>query len=1048
MDTAFRAEIFGAGKSAGRLTSKLGPKPGPMSGAVMVVGSGIAGLTAAMDLARSGFRVYLVEKGPAIGGKMSQLDKTFPTNDCSMCILSPNFAEVQRNINIDILTHTELVGLDGGPGRFRARLLRRPRYIDETRCNNCGLCTQYCPVRVPDTFNQGLSQTSCIHLHFPQAVPAVMAIDPERCLFLNEKICQICVPTCRAKAIDFKQRPEEYELEVGSVILALGFEPFDAALRPELGYGLAANVMTSLEFERLLSASGPHQGHIIRPSDHAEPKRIAWIQCVGSRDCAAGSPWCSSVCCMYATKEAIIAKEHLPALEPTIFYIDLRAFGKEFDNYYHRAVNDYGVRYVRSMVSSVKELQQTKNLLIAYTDPAGHKTEEEFDLVVLSVGLRPPASALELARRLDLELDEHGFCRTRPELPLATSRPGVFVCGAFTSPKDIPDSVVQGSGAAAQAATLLAEVRGSLARTQQMPPERDVSEEEPRVGVFVCHCGSNIAGVVRVSEVVEYARGLEGVVHAENLLYACSQNCLADIQERVRAHNLNRVVVAACSPRTHEPVFQDCIRKEGLNPYLYEQANIRDQCSWVHMRLPEEATRKSCDLVRMAVAKTRLSRPLATRQMAINHDALVIGAGLAGMSCALELADQGFGVHLVEKNEELGGVARRLRRSLEGADLAALVRDTANRVRGHPLIQLHTGLEVVAATGSIGHFRSTLGKRNEETEEVEEAGEIEHGVVIIATGAQPLRPYAYLYGRDPRVLTQVELEERLAAHDPALLKTRNIVMIQCVGSRDEEHPYCSRLCCSQAVKNALAVKELNPSANVYVLYRDIRTYGLKEDYYRAARAKGVVFIRYEPEHPPQAAIGPANVLRLQVRDATLAADVEIDCGALVLAPAILPAEGNKELAQLYKVPLTADGFFLEAHMKLRPVDFATDGVFMCGLAHAPKPVEESLAQAKAAASRAAAILSQETLTLEAAISEVQLANCDGCAYCVEPCPFGAISLVEFMREGAVKKVAEVNEAKCKGCGVCMATCPKQGIMVRHFRLEQLSAQVDAALGLI
>jgi heterodisulfide reductase subunit A len=1047
MDASLKAEILGARTRPGRPGQGLGAMLGSKTGAVLVVGSGIAGITAAMDLARSGFRVYLAEKGPAIGGKMAQLDKTFPTNDCSMCILSPNFAEVQRNINVDILTHTELLDLEGGPGRFRARLLRRPSYIDQALCNNCGLCTQYCPVRVPDSFNQGLSRTTCIHLHFPQAVPAVMSVDPEHCLFLNEKICQICVPTCRAKAIDFKQREEEFELEVGAVILATGFETFDARLKPELGYGLAENVLTSLEFERLLSASGPHMGHIIRPSDHAEPKRIAWIQCVGSRDCASGHPWCSSVCCMYATKEAIIAKEHLPELEPTIFYIDLRAFGKEFDNYYHRAVNDYGVRYVRSMVSSVKELQQTKNLLLGYFDAAGHKVEEEFDLVVLSVGLQPPKGGREMADRLGLELDEHGFCRTRPERPLDTSRPGVYVCGTFAGPKDIPDSVVQGSGAAAEAATLLAEVRGTLARSEEMPPERDVSGEDPRVGVFICHCGSNIAGVVRIPEVVEYARTLPDVVHAENLLYACSQNCQADIQERIRRLGLNRVVVAACSPRTHEPVFQDCIRKEGLNPYLYEQANIRDQCSWVHMRAPDAATRKSRDLVRMAVAKARLIAPLSTRQMPLNHDALVIGAGLAGMSAALELADQGFGVHLVERSEELGGVARRLRRTLEGADLNALVRDLANRVKGHPLIQLHTGLEVVAAAGSIGHFRSTLGRRGEEGEEAETAGEIEHGIVIIATGATPMRPYAYLYGRDPRVLTQVELEERLTIQDPAVLKSKNIAMIQCVGSRDDEHPYCSRLCCSQAVKNALAIKELNPQANIYVLYRDVRTYGLKEDYYRLARSKGVVFIRYEPEQPPQVVIGPANVLRLKVKDATLRAEVEIDCGLLILAPAILPAEGNKELAQLYKVPLTADGFFLEAHMKLRPVDFATDGVFMCGLAHGPKPVEESLAQAKAAASRAAAILSQETLRLEAAISEVQFANCDGCAYCVDPCPFGAISLVEFMREGEVKKIAEVNEAKCKGCGVCMATCPKQGIMVRHFRLEQLSAQIDAALGL-
>ncbi|MFH0809621.1 MAG: CoB--CoM heterodisulfide reductase iron-sulfur subunit A family protein [Pseudomonadota bacterium] len=1016
---------------------------GSPTGSVLVVGSGISGITAATDLARSGFRVYLVEKGPAIGGKMAQLDKTFPTNDCSMCILSPSFTEVQRDINIDILTHCEVMGLEGEPGHFRAKLRRKPRYVDETKCNNCGTCTQFCPVRIPDSFNEGLAQTSCIHLHFPQAVPAVVTIDPDYCRFLNGKKCQVCQRKCNNQAIDFEQREEEIELEVGAVILAPGFDKFDARGKAELGYGIADNVLTSLEFERLLSASGPHQGHIIRPSDHTGPKRIAWIQCVGSRDCGAKHGWCSSVCCMYATKEAIIAKEHLPELEASIFYIDMRAFGKEFDNYYHRAVNDYGVRYIRSMVSSVKELQRTKNLLLAYVDQLGTKVEEEFDLVVLSVGFQPPKDAAELARNLDIELNEHGFCRTKLDNPLETTRPGVFVCGAFSGPKDIPDSVVQGSAAAASAGTLLAEARGTLMRAEEVAPERDVSDQEPRPGVFICHCGSNIAGVVRVPEVVEYAKGIEGVVHAESLLYACSQNCQAEIRKRINEHGLNRIVVAACSPRTHEHLFQECVAKEGLNPYLFEQANIRDHCSWVHMRQPDAATIKAQDLVRMAVARARLLKPLSTRQMALNHDAMVIGGGLAGMTAALELADQGFGIHLLESTPRLGGVARRLHRTLEGMDFSALVQEKAAAVERHPRISLHLNSKVIAAAGSIGHFRSSVAPREGTVADVKD---IEHGVLIIATGAEVFSPDGWRYGQSPQVLTQLEMEERLAARDPALGQVRTVAMIQCVGSREEGRPYCSRLCCSQAVKNALALKELNPSANVYVFYRDMRTYGFKEDYYRQARAKGVIFIRYEPDRPPEVSPGPGNVVRLTVWDPTLRANLTLRCGLVVLAPAIIPAPGNKELAQLYKVSLTADGFFLEAHMKLRPVDFATEGVFMCGLAHGPKPLEESLAQAKAAAARAAAILSRETLTIKAAISEVQPDNCDGCGYCIEPCPFGALSLVEFFtQDGEVKKMAEVNEAKCKGCGVCMATCPKQGIMVRHFRLEQLSAQIDAAL---
>jgi heterodisulfide reductase subunit A len=746
---------------------------------------------------------------------------------------------------------------------------------------------------------------------------------------------------------------------------------------------------------------------------------------------------------MYATKEAIIAKEHLgEGLQCDVFFMDLRAFGKGFEQYYHRA-QELGVRYIRSRVPMIDEVPGTRNLIVQYLGENDRKLSQEYDLVVLSVGMQPPKDVKGLAQRFGIALNEFNFCGTSAFKPAESSRAGIYVAGPFAEPKDIPETVMQASAAATQVLSLLREARGTLITPKVYPPERDVQGEDPRIGVFVCHCGTNIAGVVNVPDVVEYAKTLPNVVYTENNLYTCSNDTQDRIKEKIAEHHLNRVVVASCTPRTHEPLFRNTMAEAGLNPYLFEMANIRDQCSWVHMHEPELATQKSKDLVRMALAKARLLQPLHRQTVRVEKSALVIGGGLSGMTAALALARQGFEAYLVENENELGGNLRHIHYLLNGEkpqDELARLRDEIVQNRR---IHLFTGAEIEKIEGTIGDFRTTIKADGQTTE-------VMHGVAIVATGAKQYQPKEYLYGQDNSVITQRDLEARLASGNGFLPREGNgsaktVVMIQCVGSRDADHPYCSRVCCADAIKNALKIKTLSPQTHVYVAYQDIRTYGFKESYYTKARQQGVVFVRYDEDRKPEVSRN-GEKLQVTVFDQTLAMPLMISADLVVLSAGIHPHEDNRKIAQFLKVPLNSAGFFLEAHMKLRPVDFMTDGVFLCGLAHSPKSIEESILQAQAAAARAATILARDSIELEANISQVVDESCDGCAYCVDTCPFKAITLLEYKWQGSIKKVVETSDSTCKGCGCCQATCPKKGIFIRGFTLDQIEAQIHAALG--
>jgi heterodisulfide reductase subunit A len=970
-----------------------------------------------------------------MGAEETWLKRFTPDNEkCILCGLCIKSCEERMGVNaIDFVY------------RGYRRKVSPPFNQHSPICVTCGACQSVCPTGainlseitknkprlITSEYSADLATRHPIYIPFPQAVPKTAIIDRNTCLFFRRGVCKTCQAFCEAKAINYEQEDEIAQIDAGAVILAAGYEIIDPEIKKELGYGRYPNVVSSLQFERLLSASGPHMGTVLRPSDLKPPKKIAFIQCIGSREIDRN--YCSSVCCMYATKEAIIVKEHAPETECTVFYIDMRAFGKGYEAFYQRA-KEHGVRYIRCHPSAVKEVPGTKNLMLQFEGQDGTLTKEEFDLVVLSVGMKPTPEAKQLAETFGVEIDDYGFVRTQMFSPVDTSSLGVYVAGVLSGPKDIPESVMEASAAAARAMSLLAETRGTLVRDKSYPPETDVTGQEPRVGVFVCHCGRNIGSVVNVPEVVEYALTLPNVVYAEDNLYTCSTDSCERIKQKIHEHNLNRVIVASCTPRTHEPLFRDTVRQAGLNPYLFEMANIRDQCSWVHMHEPERATQKAKDLVRMAVAKARMLEPLYPSYVTVTPRALVLGGGLAGMTAAMELASQGFDTYLLEKSNALGGNLRRVKFSFNGNDPQEMLASLIAQVTNDPLIHVYTNAEVVDFEGSVGNFKTKFTSKGE-------FHEIAHGAVIVATGAREYQPSEYLYGQHPRVISQLELEEKLANGG---LNARSVTMLQCVGSCDQAHGYCSRLCCAQAVKTALKVKETSPDTNVFIIHRDMRTYGFYESRYRQAREKGVRFIRMADGSKPEVVSNNGRV-NVSVQDDILRAKLNIETDLLVLSNGIVPDKGNKSLAQKLKLPLTQDGFFLEAHMKLRPVDFATDGIFLCGLAHGPKTAEESIAQACAAAARAATILSKPRMQLEAAISQVIDENCDGCAYCVDPCPYKAITLMEYVRDGTVKKTVDPDPAKCRGCGVCQATCPKRGIIVRNFRLDMLSAMVEAAL---
>ena len=902
--------------------------------------------------------------------------------------------------------------------------------MDIEKCVACGICAEKCPSKIADEFNMGLSKRKAIYVPYPQAVPLKYAIDSARCIYFKKGTgkCKACEKFCPTGAIKFDDQEESITLNVGSVILTAGFKPFDPKSFDSYQYEKFPNVVTSLEFERILSAGGPFSGHVRRPSDNEKPAKIAWLQCIGSRDLnRCDNEYCSSVCCMYAIKEAVITKEHLGAnFNPTIFFTDIRTHGKDFEKYYERA-KAQGVRFVRSTVHTITEADETGTLNLRYVKDSGETISEDFDMVVLSTGMEPANSAVEMCKRLDLTLNEFGFVKTDGILPFSTSKTGIYAAGAMQGVKDIPESVIEASAAACRAGIDLASVRGSLVKKTEFPKENDINIKDPRTGVFVCHCGVNIGGSADVPAIVEFAKALPNVVYVEENLFSCSQDTQDKMAAVIREQNLNRIVVAACTPRTHETLFQKTLRNAGLNPYLFEMANIRNQCTWVHSEDRKTVTEKCKDLLKMSVARAALLEPIPDISVDIYKSALVVGGGVAGMTAALSLADQGFPVTIVEKSAVLGGTAKDITKTWKGLDVRKFLSDLVDGVTKHSNIDVLTNADITGVSGFVGNFKTRVSTgKTEKT--------VEHGVTIIATGGKATDTDEYLYGKNPRVTKWHDL-----VHEIEKIKdAESIVFIQCVGSRDEKRPYCSKICCTVAVSQAIAIKEMNPDINIFILYRDMRTYGQREVLYKRARSLGVIFIRYTLDHKPTVT-EVEDGLEVGVFDPVLQKNLRIKANFINLATAIEPAD-NHRIAELYKIPLNNENFFMEAHAKLRPVEFASDGIFLCGLAHYPKAIDESISQAMAAAGRATTILAKNSIRISPIISQVDADRCIGCGLCTEICSFGAIVLEDYTGKGYRAKNIP---ASCKGCGLCAAACPQKAIDMMHFRDSQIFAATEA-----
>ncbi len=997
---------------------------------VLVIGGGVGGIRAALDLAESCRNVVLVDKSYAIGGLMTQLDRTFPTNNCDLCTVSPHLSETTRQIHLKLKPMTQLEELTGEAGNFKATLTTEPRYIDMDKCTACGECLTHFPEAV--RFTPGLDPRAPTCMRYPQATPYAFSIDMEKITDITalQKIC-------KAGAILPDDTQKKITLDVGSVILSTGAELFDPAILDNFGGGEFDNVVTGLEYERIMSASGPFQGDLVRVSDKKRPKKVAWIQCVGSRGINKGDvPYCSGVCCMYALKEAIVTKERFAeSIETTIFYMDMRTYGKDYELYLNRAKDDYGVRMVRSRPHTIVEDPETKNLSIMYAmeEEALQKTEE-FDMVVLSTGFRIPDSTRLLTERLGIELNPHHFAQTDHFNSVKTSRPGVYVCGVAESPKDIPETMVQASAAASMATSDLPEGIVETPDEIDFIPERDVSGEPLKIGVFICDCGLEIGGVVNVDKLVESAGTQADVAVAKAVGYGCSSDSMAEIAELIQTHQLNRVVIGGCSPRTHETKFQDLMRRSGLNKYLVEIVNLRDQNTWPHLGQPEEALNKAHQLLQIGISGVRESRALIDQTLPMSQNALVVGGGVTGMTAALQLAEQGSKVYLVERNPSLGGLAASIRRTIEGESVGPFVSQLIKDVMAHKNVQVLTRSIVVDHSGIPGRFITGI-----QTGPRMNYMQLNHGVTIFATGAQPNRPDAYGLGTHDHITTQLELDA-LIEDDPDKIKAMNqIVMIQCVGSREPGNPNCSRVCCQAAMKNALAVKAINPDAQIYILYRDIRTYGFQEDYYRDARNLGVNFIRFTLENKPEVWVENDQV-SVFVDDVILGRKVQIETDYLVLSTGMIADdETTEDLSMMFHLSRTTDNYFLEDHVKLRPVDMAVRGNFVAGTAHSPKTIRESITQAYAVAGRAQTLLAKKEINLGAAVAKVDGSKCAACLVCVRACPFS----IPFINEDGY---SQIDPAKCQGCGVCAADCPAKAIQLLAFEDDQILAKLDGLFG--
>jgi len=1168
-------------------------------GTALVVGAGISGIRAALDLAESGYGVTLIDRKPHIGGILSQLDYQFPTDRCGMCKMLPMTDRdsasqycLRKGLfheNIDILLSTEIASVEGEPGNFNVTLKEKPGWISPSLCIGCGECVNVCPVEVPDEFNAGLSKRKAVYLPVPHAIPNPFVIDMAACTRCGEceKICptgaiqlsikerkkfrilvtddelivrdslkewlededftvdmagsgqealdmlakeqyqmmlldikmqgmdgvevlkkakdiypdlcvvmmtayatvETAVEAMKVGAFDYLMKPfdpdvlipkivqiyqnleatKDRQLNVGAILLCAGtsfFNPKDG--KNTMGYGVYPNVITSLEFERIFSGTGPSEGQLVRPYDGKPIGRVAWIQCVGSRDLHTDSDFCSTVCCMYAIKEAMVAKEKLSRLNQeihaTIFYMDMRTFGKPFQRYRDHA-EESDVCFERARVHSVSPDEKTNDLVVRYVKHSGEICESSFDMIVLAVGQRPAPGSKELAENLEIPLNQWGFVQTEPFSLTKTNRNGIVIGGSFSGLKDINESVTQASAAALSASRVLHSTGGSLSLVSQSKDKKeetepeilDISKDPPKILVVVCTCGKPSYDPQQITQNLKNDPAVSKVVFLEQ---TCTAQGWDNLVESVKKEKPNRILIGACLPYVYSRKVRELSKEAGLNPGLIEvvdirgirneELGIRNEESGIkneelgirngELGIKNEETGISASHfsllisnLKMGISKVKWADTSPVLCIPIFQKALVIGGGIAGMTAALAIADHGFHVDLVEKGEVLGGNLLWLQKTLEGYEIKPLLDEIQEKVEKHPLIQVHLQTQIAGAYGTVGKFYTTL-----ESPALNQVHNIEHGITILAVGGKEATTTSYGYGTSKAIITQKEFEQKITDNTLSPEKLNSVVMIQCVDSREEPRNYCSRVCCISALKHALYLKEKNPDIAVYILYRDIMTYGFAETYYTQARRAGIIFIQYDVKNKPQVET-QNELLYVTAFDPILGQNLQIEADMLVLSAGIIP-NSVKEIAVSFGADTDQDGFFKEAESKWRPVDSIKEGIFACGIFLSPHSVAETVATAEAAAQRGLRLLFRKELPAGRVVAKVRHSLCSLCERCIEVCPYGARSLDTENDE------VTVNPVMCQGCGACAAVCPNSASLVEGYSKAQMFDVIDAAIG--
>jgi heterodisulfide reductase subunit A len=1045
------------------MARKKGESKEKGSNSVLVVGSGMAGMRAALDLAESGVQVHLIDRGPNLGGLLMQLDRQFPTNDCGICKMLPtmmrdNIGEscIRRNLshpNIKVYTNTTVEEVNGKAGDFYVKLIQKPLFVDPENCIFCGKCEDVCPVEIPNEFNDNLDTRKAIFTPYPLPNPSTYTLDIDNCTKCGE-----CVKICPTDAISLDAKQNQLQLNIGSIILAPGLHVFDPEPNKAYGYGTNPNILTSIDFERIYSGLGPYSGHrtILRPSDKNVPKSMAFIQCVGSRDTQFGHEYCSFACCMYSLKEAMLAKEQHPEMDITIYFMDMRAFGKGYHQYYEQA-KKMGINFVRSRVPAVQSISGSDDLELTLVSESGELLKKDFEMVVLGVGLEAPSDAENLAKIFDIRLNEHNFNESDEFTPVASSRDGVFVCGGFNGPKDIPETVTEASAAAVLAAQNL-KLPQAKPENEQIQKGDDITSssdtlyEQPKIGVLLCSCGDEIDSQVNLNELADFCKSLPDVEVIDTMDYLCLNP--EPLKNKIRDQNIifNRLIIAACSPYPIEVKFKQFAHDLGINPAGVEIIDLRTRICWVcenDNTTSEENTNPTSlakRLISIAHSKLYSQEQLPTEPNfeQVTHRALVVGGGISGLTAAISIANTGFPVDLIELSDTLGGNLKDIYSTLAHENIQDFLKNLEKAVSENENINVLLNSSISEITGYVGNFKTKIQGNDADLKEEE------YGVVIIATGAGEYKPTEFSYGQNPRVLTQLEFEQVLSnkklddAVKEKLIKDKasidSVAMIQCVGSRNSEHPYCSRVCCSKAIKNALKLKKQNPKAKIYIIYQDIMTYGLMEKYYLEAREVGIEFLRYEPDNPPKVSFfDEESKVILKVRDIILNQEIDLEPDLLVLSTGIIPNKTGLDIFDNIGMEFTNDGFLKEANVKFRPVDMLADGVFIAGLAHSPRLITESIVQAQATAGRALTILSKPVLPIRRNVSEVHSRKCSGCELCINTCPYHARIL------NPDEKIAMVIEPLCQACGVCTMVCPNAAAKIRGFKRDQIFSMIDSAV---